>query len=101
MRHVVAHARGAFTTLVFNRNCHCHRLRREHCTGEVQRPGVRYEYPDATFYLNVLEGKLIGDSGLSMLSRHCISLNQAVEAIKSVFLKIALPYSPQKSGNVR
>jgi len=68
---------------------------------EVQRPGIQYAYPDAAFYQKLLDGSVIAKGGQALLERHHISLEQVVDVLEQVFLKIALPFSPHKSGNVR
>lgn len=68
---------------------------------EVQRPGSRYEYPDEEFYAGIENGKLIDQQGVDLLAREGIYLADVVSSLKTIFHKIALPFSPHKTKSVR
>ena len=68
---------------------------------EVQRPGMRYKYPDDVWYQQLRTGKIVNADGVELLSKQGFSLEDVERAIRHLFLKIALPFSPHKSANVR
>lgn len=68
---------------------------------EIQRPGIKYFYPDEDWYTNLRNGDVISKDSTTMLLGMGVTLEEIGQAIRQVFLKIALPFSPHKSGNVR
>mmetsp|Transcript_19779 Transcript_19779/g.37078 ORF Transcript_19779/g.37078 Transcript_19779/m.37078 type:complete len:226 (+) Transcript_19779:3-680(+) len=82
---------------------------------EVQRPGANFVYPDEGFYKRLLrsgesssvsqgddnEGPLLRKDAVQVLASEGIDLHQIVTAVTQVFKKIALPFSPHKSSNIR
>lgn len=68
---------------------------------EVQRPGSKYHYPDEAFYATILTGDHLNQEGKDILDNEGVTLVEVEKAIRQVFLKIALPFSPHKSKNVR
>lgn len=68
---------------------------------DVQRPGMTNEYPDDDFYRRLLAGQLLSEDQQALIEQEGVGLADAVQAIRQVFLKIALPFSPQKSKSVR
>jgi len=68
----------------------------------IQRPGVRFDYPDEVYYKKFRDGKVLSEAALKVLHDAGIDRRQELEdAIRQVFRRIALPFSPHKSGNVR
>eukprot|EP00427_Karlodinium_veneficum_P053617 CAMPEP_0169403048 /NCGR_PEP_ID=MMETSP1017-20121227/55513_1 /TAXON_ID=342587 /ORGANISM="Karlodinium micrum, Strain CCMP2283" /LENGTH=373 /DNA_ID=CAMNT_0009509167 /DNA_START=51 /DNA_END=1172 /DNA_ORIENTATION=+ len=68
---------------------------------EIQRPGIKYVYPDEEWYTALRNGTVIPHDSIQMLVGMGVTLQDLEKAIRQVFLKIALPFSPHKSGNVR
>merc|ERR1712178_390033 len=68
---------------------------------ELQRPGAKFMYPDESFYEQLRCGKYLTSAAMQTLKDEGIGLAQVEDAIRQTFLKIALPFSPHKSTNVR
>jgi len=68
---------------------------------EIQRPGMTYQFPDDQFYARLHKGGILDSSALSLLEKEGVSLSSIEAAIRHMFLKIAVPYSPHKSENIR
>jgi hypothetical protein len=69
---------------------------------EVQRPGMEgYQYPDDDWYQALRRGKIINTEGMDLIAQQGFTIGDAELAIKNVFTKIALPFSPHKSSTVR
>jgi len=68
---------------------------------EIQRPGNKFEYPTEEFYENLIDGRFLTPAAVRILEEEGISLTDIAAAIRQVFMKIALPFSPQKSSSIR
>eukprot|EP00811_Abedinium_folium_P010741 NODE_1993_length_2315_cov_13.157678.p2 GENE.NODE_1993_length_2315_cov_13.157678~~NODE_1993_length_2315_cov_13.157678.p2 ORF type:complete len:269 (+),score=98.59 NODE_1993_length_2315_cov_13.157678:1431-2237(+) len=68
---------------------------------EVQRPGIKFVYPDEDFFKDLGRGEGLALSDLQLLRELDISLETLEESARSVFRHIALPFSPHKSHNIR
>jgi len=69
---------------------------------EIQRPDLRYKYPDERFYRELYQvGKVLTAEHIMLLKNEGCPLEDVEAAIRQVFLKISLPFSPHKTGNVR
>lgn len=68
---------------------------------ELQKNGNDFEFPDEAFYQSLLDSSLLGDDGTSMLRSHQIEPLDVVEALKQVFQRIAVPYSPHRPESIR
>jgi hypothetical protein len=68
---------------------------------EIQRPGLKYIYPNDEWYTSFRKGKLIPKESMHLLFSVGITLEEVEDAIRQIFLRIALPFSPHKSGSVR
>lgn len=68
---------------------------------EIQRPGLQFEYPDEEFYNRFRAGAVLGTAGMNFLDVNGGPIEDVEEAVRNVFRKIAVPFSPHKSGNVR
>lgn len=68
---------------------------------EIQRPGSKYQYPDEDFYVQILSGQMMNEEAMGLLEQEQVSLLDVEQAIRQVFLKISLPFSPHKTKTVR
>lgn len=68
---------------------------------EVQRPGIKFQFPDEEFYDRLRRGQHLDDSGMAVLKSQGIDMEELEATIRATFMKIARPFSPHKSGNVR
>jgi CRP-like cAMP-binding protein len=68
---------------------------------ELKKPGTDFVYPDKDFYAGFLDGSLLGSGAVNMLAEHHISMPVAVDVIRQILKKIALPYSPHRPGTIR
>jgi hypothetical protein len=68
---------------------------------EVQRPGSSFKFPDDSFYFRLHRGEILDKAGLKLLKGAGVSMKNVDSAIRNMFMKIALPYSPHKSEAVR
>lgn len=68
---------------------------------EIQRPGMKYQYPDDRFYEEFLRGDHVSSEGIELLEQEGVQLQEVAAAIRKVFMKIALPFSPHKTRTVR
>jgi hypothetical protein len=68
---------------------------------EIQRPGIKYIYPNEEWFASFRRGEAIPKDSIDLLLGMGVSLAEVESAIRHVFLKIALPFSPHKSGNIR
>jgi hypothetical protein len=68
---------------------------------EIQRPGLSFRYPDESFYEAYGRGEGLTEGAVQLLKEEGIALEDLTMYIRQVFLKIALPYSPHKSGHIR
>jgi hypothetical protein len=68
---------------------------------EVQRPGLRFVYPSEEFYQQLLNGQILSVEDTQLLQEQGVELPELERCIRSIFMKIALPFSPHKSTEVR
>lgn len=68
---------------------------------EVQKPGIKYQYPDEDWYRGLRNGEVLDQASMELLAPFDITLDDCEKTIRKVFTKIALPLSPHKSGNVQ
>eukprot|EP00927_Polykrikos_kofoidii_P031317 TRINITY_DN26959_c0_g1_i1.p1 TRINITY_DN26959_c0_g1~~TRINITY_DN26959_c0_g1_i1.p1 ORF type:complete len:1068 (+),score=141.86 TRINITY_DN26959_c0_g1_i1:230-3205(+) len=68
---------------------------------EVQSRRLAFVYPGENFYIKLSKGECLTDSDVALLSRAGMSLMECEKAVRHVFTKIALPFSPHKSRIVR
>lgn len=68
---------------------------------EIQRRDMAFEYPDEAYYQRVLGGEEIDQDSTKILNNEGIDLKALVKAIRQVFKRIALPYSPHKTALIR
>ncbi|CAK0870053.1 unnamed protein product [Prorocentrum cordatum] len=60
-----------------------------------------FKYPDETFYRKLCSGELLTEADNKLIRDEGISVHDLEKALRHVFKKIALPFSPHKSGSVR
>jgi len=68
---------------------------------EIQRRDMEFEYPDEAYYQRVLLGEELDTEATKILINEGIDLKSLVKALRKVFKRIALPYSPHKTAMVR
>mmetsp|Transcript_33394 Transcript_33394/g.71554 ORF Transcript_33394/g.71554 Transcript_33394/m.71554 type:complete len:1076 (+) Transcript_33394:39-3266(+) len=68
---------------------------------EVQRPGMKFVYPDDEFYLDLWKNLSLGSADVKWLKEMGIDHQQLGAAIRYVFENIAQPFSPHKSASIR
>jgi len=68
---------------------------------EVQRPGIQYAYPDENFYRDIACGGVLDQDSFDFLEDQDIDKDLLIDSLRQVFRKIACPYSPHKSNNIR
>merc|ERR1712137_282599 len=61
----------------------------------------RFTYPNDQFYECLKTGGGLTESAMKMLEQHSITLGQLVRALKQVFTRIAVPFSPHRSNAIR
>merc|ERR1712232_579273 len=68
---------------------------------EIQRPGIKFQYPDEGFYKRMEEGEGLTASAFELLKKEGVETSDLVASIRKMFLKIAMPFSPHKSAAIR
>lgn len=68
---------------------------------EIQRPGMKFEYPNEDFFKKMGTGESLTEEDLMLLNAQDISLSELEAAVRHIFTKIALPFSPHKSSAMR
>lgn len=69
---------------------------------EIQRPGLSaFPYPDEGFYKRLRHKEILNDSAVDLLKDLNIDIQEVENAYRFAFKKIAVPFSPHKSGNIR
>merc|ERR1711874_613455 len=67
---------------------------------EIQRPGLTFQYPDEDFYSALTRGEILSPADFRLLNEWGVEPNDVVAAVRNVFCKIAVPFSPSKSTNI-
>jgi len=67
----------------------------------VEEPGACFEFPDDYFYQRLRAGLVFDHSCMKFLESEGIELAALEAALRQVFLKIAVPFSPHKTANIR
>jgi len=69
----------------------------------LTRPGMQYTFPDEEFYEKLHRDEIIQDGagGRKLLEENGTTLEEVEQAIRAIFMTIALPFSPHRSGAVR
>jgi len=68
---------------------------------EVVKPGSKFKFPDQDFFDLLVKGKILDNEGMKVLAMCGLTLEDVEKALKMVFQKIALPYSPHRSAGIR
>jgi len=68
---------------------------------EVQRPSMKFPYPDEAYYQRLRRGEELDSGAMGLLQNEGITLRELEVAVRTVFCKIAVPFSPHKSANIR
>jgi len=68
---------------------------------DIQRPGSQFKYPTEQFYIDLRCGSSLTEAEVKLLQSEGIELQDLEEAIRLVFTRIALPFSPHKSKAIR
>jgi len=68
---------------------------------EVQKKDISFEYPDEAYFEKLRNGNAITVDAASILLNEGITLVDLENTLRKVFKKIAVPFSPHKSANVR
>merc|ERR1711879_895580 len=68
----------------------------------VERPGMDFEFPtEASYFEKLRSGEIFSDSEIQLFRDMDMKLSTIESAVKAVFTKIALPFSPHKSLRIR
>lgn len=68
---------------------------------EIQRRDMSFDFPDEAYHERLLAGKELDAGCLDLLGKENIDLATLDAALRQVFNRIALPFSPHKTANVR
>lgn len=68
---------------------------------EIQRPDLKFVYPDEDYYKRVLAGEELDESATQLLKEEGVELEELCSALRQVFKRIALPFSPHKTATIR
>eukprot|EP00931_Biecheleriopsis_adriatica_P049276 TRINITY_DN28503_c0_g1_i1.p1 TRINITY_DN28503_c0_g1~~TRINITY_DN28503_c0_g1_i1.p1 ORF type:complete len:1026 (+),score=146.08 TRINITY_DN28503_c0_g1_i1:22-3078(+) len=68
---------------------------------EIVRPGLRYVYPTEDFFREFRTGRFLTQADHDVLLSNSVSLVDAEKAIRHVFTKIAISFSPHRSQDIR
>jgi len=68
---------------------------------KVDEPGEGFEFPDDAFYERLQSGRVLDRSCMKFLQSEGIDATDLTRALRQVFRKIAVPFSPHKTANIR
>merc|ERR1712232_1504009 len=68
---------------------------------KVERPGLNFQFPDEAWYEKLRKGNILTEDGQKILTDNGATLLETENAIRQVFTKIALTFSPHKSNAIR
>jgi len=68
---------------------------------EIQRPDLKFTYPDDDYYKRLLNGQELDDSATQLLKEEGVELEDLCSSLRQVFKRIALPFSPHKTATIR
>eukprot|EP00411_Alexandrium_monilatum_P007485 CAMPEP_0175288512 /NCGR_PEP_ID=MMETSP0093-20121207/54847_1 /TAXON_ID=311494 /ORGANISM="Alexandrium monilatum, Strain CCMP3105" /LENGTH=102 /DNA_ID=CAMNT_0016584071 /DNA_START=80 /DNA_END=385 /DNA_ORIENTATION=+ len=68
---------------------------------EVIKPGNTFIFPDEDFYSRLLRGDYLKPQDMAVLDDCSITLAEVETALRKVFKRIAVPYSPHRPQNIR
>merc|ERR1712224_243627 len=68
---------------------------------EIQRPGLApFKYPDEMFFEDLRANKILDSNAVQLLQELDITMQDVERSYRSVFQKVAVPFSPHKSWNI-
>eukprot|EP00930_Biecheleria_cincta_P077811 TRINITY_DN6512_c0_g1_i3.p1 TRINITY_DN6512_c0_g1~~TRINITY_DN6512_c0_g1_i3.p1 ORF type:complete len:950 (-),score=141.07 TRINITY_DN6512_c0_g1_i3:20-2869(-) len=68
---------------------------------EVQKPGLQFCFPDNAFYEELRTGRRLSEADLKLLEAEQITTGDVELALRHVFKKIVLQFSPHQSSALR
>ncbi|CAJ1400228.1 unnamed protein product [Effrenium voratum] len=68
---------------------------------EIQKPDMKFEYPDEEFIMDLCDGRLFTETDMQVFALEQIELDDIEAALRHIFTKIALPFSPHKASSIR
>jgi len=68
---------------------------------EVQRPEMKFPFPNDAYYKRLRDGKELNQNATNLLASEGIMLDELENVLRQVFMRIAVPFSPHKSANIR
>lgn len=68
---------------------------------EIQRPDLKFIYPDEDYYKQLLNGQELDESAAQLLEEEGVSMEELCSSVRQVFKRIALPFSPHKTATIR
>jgi len=68
---------------------------------KVEEPGCSFDFPDEAFYERLLSGQVLDRSCMRFLQSEGIDAEELAKVLKLVFQRIAVPFSPHKTANIR
>lgn len=68
---------------------------------EIQKPDMKFEFPDEEFILDLCDGRLFSETDMQVFALEQIELTDIEVALRHVLTKIALPFSPHKASSIR
>lgn len=67
----------------------------------ISKPGSMFQFPDDAFFQKLHSGRLLDEDAVNVLRTGNFSMEELEEALREVFMQIAVPYSPHKAKNIR
>lgn len=68
---------------------------------EVEKIGNNFVFPDEKFYTHLLDGTLLGKTGVELIAKYGVSMETVADSVRQVFEHIALHYSPHRPAEIR
>jgi len=68
---------------------------------EIKKPGKGFSFPDEEFYAKLRKGQILDTVCTTLLKEEGLSLADIERAVRMVFKKIAVPYSPHRPESIR
>jgi len=68
---------------------------------EVIKPGSKFAFPDQKWYDRLSSGRVLTRADMEVLSSYGVGLPDVEQALREAFKKIAVPYSPHRSADIR
>lgn len=68
---------------------------------QLLRIGNEFDFPDESFYQSLLLGELLDAGGAEVLRQSGYTPQMVVDALREVFRRISVTYSPHRSAGIR